>query len=246
MDRNDEFTQHSAGKSVLLHLLPGVLIGACYFVLMPIVRRHGYPTMAALMLSVALILVPVELGYLLFQGRKLNGRLSLQGVIDYRRALSPGQYIVWVPSMFIVLALIFLPMKPLDSLLQRELFAWIPTLNTGLEGSYSRDALVVTYALVAVFGVVAGPLTEEVYFRGHLLPRMKYAGRWAPLLHGFLFALYHVWTPWMLLTRTLGTLPLVWAAKRRSLHLSIAVHMAVNSVDLIAGIAFIAAMANTG
>jgi membrane protease YdiL (CAAX protease family) len=104
--------------------------------------------------------------------------------------------------------------------------------------------LITTYALVGVLGVIVGPIVEEMYFRGHLLPRMGHAGKWSPLLHSFLFALYHMWTPWMIITRTLGTLPLVWAAKRRSLYLSIAVHIAVNTVDFITAIAFIAAMSS--
>ena len=88
-------------------------------------------------------------------------------------------------------------------------------------------------------------MSEELGWRGYLLPRMGYAGKWSPLLHSFLFALYHMWTPWMIITRTLGTLPLVWAAKRRSLYLSMAVHITVNAVDLITGIAFIAAMSSS-
>ena len=34
---------------------------------------------------------------------------------------------------------------------------------------------------------------EELYFRGYLLPRLSRYGRWAPLLGGLFFGLYHVW-----------------------------------------------------
>lgn len=100
-------------------------------------------------------------------------------------------------------------MKPVDAYLQNTFFSWIPRLDGGLGDGYSCNVLLVTYTLVGILGVVVGLITEELYFRGYLLPRMGYAGRWAPLLHGFLFAVYHFWTPWMIPTRTLGTLPLV-------------------------------------
>ena len=62
MDRSDNITQHRAGRSVLLHLLPGLLIGLCYFVPVPLARQLAYPSIAALMDAVILILVPFELG----------------------------------------------------------------------------------------------------------------------------------------------------------------------------------------
>jgi uncharacterized protein len=237
--------QYSAGKSVLLHLLPGFLIGVCYFALVPVARQLGYPSIAALMIALILVLLPFELGYLFYQGRKATGRFSLQDMVEYRNRLPVWQYLLWVPVLFVLLAVIFTVMRPVDAFVRDNLFSWIPPLHDGLDGSYSREVLIVTYALVGVFGVIVGPIVEELYFRGHLLPRMGYAGKWSPLLHSFLFALYHMWTPWMIVTRTIGTLPLVWAAKRRSLYLSIAVHIAVNAVDLIAGIIFIAALSSS-
>jgi membrane protease YdiL (CAAX protease family) len=246
MNMNYSTERHSPGRSILLHLLPGLLIGASYFVLRPILNEWGYPSIMALMCAVFLVLVPFELGYLLYEGRKRNGYFSLQGVVLYRTRIPVWQYLLWVPVLFILLALIFTLMKPVDAFLRQQFFAWLPVLESGLQAGYSREALIGTYVMVAIFGVVVGPLVEEFYFRGYLLPRMVYAGKWAPLLNSFLFALYHVWTPWMFLTRTLGALVLAYAAQRRSLYLSIAVHILVNSVDLITGIAFISAMSNPG
>ena len=93
--------------------------------------------------------------------------------------------------------------------------------------------------MLAIFGAVVGPTVEELYFRGFLLPRMGYAWKWAPLLHSFLFGLYHVWTPWMFLTRTVGMLPLIYAVQRRNLNLGIVTHILINLVDVIAGVSFI-------
>lgn len=242
MDKGIPVEQHTVGRSLLLHLGPGVLIGACYFALAPLLGRAGYPSFMALMIAIPVVLVPVELGYLLCQGRKRNGRWSLAGVVFYRTPIPVWQYFVWVPGLFIVVGAIFTLLKPVDTLLHQQVFAWLPTLQSGLEGGFGRTPLILTYAMVAAFGAFAGPIVEELYFRGYLLPRMGYAGKWAPALHSLLFAVYHVWTPWQFVTRTFGVLPLVYAAQRRNLYLSMIVHVLVNLLDVATGVAFILAM----
>jgi hypothetical protein len=63
------------------------------------------------------------------------------------------------------------------------------------------------------------------------------------VLHSFLFAVYHFFTPWMIITRTLGMLPLAFAVKRKNIWVSVIVHVLANALDLIAATAFIASMA---
>jgi uncharacterized protein len=132
-------------------------------------------------------------------------------------------------------------LKPVDAFLHERLFFWVPDLNDGLDGSYSRTILTVTYALFLIFNVFLAPLVEELYFRGYLLPRMK--GRFAILLHSFLFAAIHVFTPWMLITRTLGLLPLIFGTKKKNIYVGMIVHILSNSVGFITGIVFITRMA---
>jgi hypothetical protein len=242
VNQDSPVEQHSIGQSLLLHLLPGVLIGGCYYALYPVLDRWGYPSMMALLVALVLILVPVELGYLLYQGRKKNGRYSLRGVVLYRTSIPTWQYFLWVPALLVIMGVIFTAMKPVDALLQSSLFSWVPVFESGLKDGYSQQALIRTYVMLAVFGAVVAPTVEELYFRGFLLPRMGYAGKWAPLLHSFLFALYHVWTPWMFVTRTLGIVPLAYAVQRRNLNVGIAAHILVNLADVAGGVAFIVGM----
>ncbi|MDA3936117.1 MAG: CPBP family intramembrane metalloprotease [Actinomycetota bacterium] len=180
--------------------------------------------------------------YPLYIGKKRNWRYSLQGVVLYRTPIPALQYILWFPVLLVIMGVIFTAMKPVDTSLQSTLFSWLPVLESGLTDGYSREVLIRTYMMLAVFGAVVGPTIEELYFRGFLLPRMEYAGKWAPRLHSFLFALYHMWTPWMFVTRTLGIVPLAYAARRRNLNLVITVHILVNLVDVIAGVVFILGM----
>jgi uncharacterized protein len=233
----NQIEKHSTIQSVILHLLPGILIGCFYFLARQPVALLGYPSIFALLLAFAFVLIPVELGYLLVQGKKKTGRYTLQGIISYRNSIPWWQYFVWPIIIVAVTGAIFALLKPVDAFLQDRLFFWMPDLNYGLDGNYSRTILIVTYSMFLIFNVFLAPLVEELYFRGYLLPRMK--GRFAILLHSFLFAVVHVFTPWKIITRTLGLLPLVFGVKKKNIYIGIIVHFLGNSLDLITGIVFI-------
>ena len=243
MNAQQENEIHSTTKSIILHLAPGILTGAFYFLVQEPLHRIGYPSLMALICAVIVVLVPVELGYLLYEGKKKNGRFSLQGVVLYRTPIPIWQYFLWGFAVLALMGLIFTLMKPVNTFLQQNLYAWVPVFESGLEAGYSRGALIWTYGMLLIFGVIIAPTVEELYFRGFLLPRMRYAGKWAPLLHSFLFALYHIWTPWMFITRTVAMLPLIYAVRRRNLNLGIITHILVNLMDVVMGFAFIASMA---
>jgi membrane protease YdiL (CAAX protease family) len=200
----------------------------------------GYPSIVALILAYAFILIPVELGYLLYQGRKKTGRFTLQGIISYRNPIPWWQYIVWPIIIFIATGAIVKLLAPVDAFLLERLFFWMPDINYGLNGHYSRKTLIVTYSMVFIFIAILVPLVEELYFRGYLLPRMK--GKFAPLFHTFLFAVQHVLEPWMIITRTLGVLPLVFGVKKKNIYIGMIVHILGNSLALVIGIVFITKM----
>jgi len=236
----DQIEKHSAAQSIILHLLPGILVGCFYFLARQPVARMGYPSIFALLLAFAFILIPVELGYLLVQGKKKTGRFTLQGIISYRKSIPLWQYFVWPITIVLVTGAIFTLLKPIDAFLQERWFFWMPDVNYGLDGNYSRTTLIVTYALFFLFNVFFAPLVEELYFRGFLLPRMQ--GGFAIFFHSFLFAAVHVFTPWMVITRTLGLLPLLFGVKKKNIYIGMIVHVLGNSLALLTGIVFITRM----
>lgn len=185
----DQIKKHSTAQSIILHLLPGILVGTFYFLALQPVTKLGYPSIFALILALAFVLVPVELGFLLYQGKKKTGRFTLQGVISYRNPIPWWQYFVWVSVIFVIVGTIMTLLEPVNSFLQKNLFFWMPDINSGLDGNYSKAILIVTFSMFLIFNVFLGPMTEELYFRGYLLPRMK--GKFATLFHSFLFAAYH-------------------------------------------------------
>lgn len=86
--------------------------------------------------------------------------------------------------------------------------------------------------------VIAGPIVEELYFRGYLLPRIAYLKGFAPLINALLFALYHFWQPYALFTVTLFALPLAYAVWwKRNVYLPIIVHCLTNLIMFIVPLA---------
>ena len=229
--------QHTLIQSLALHLLPGALITVFYVVAAPLAIHLHAPALLAFYLAIAVVLIPVELGYLLYVGRKQTGTLSLASVVSYREPMPLWHYVGLVISLggwFAICIAVASP--PVDNFLTARLFAWLPdwffatNLVTQLD-QYSRTSLMLVAVLGVVLNGLAGPIVEELYFRGYLLPRLAWLGRWAPLANTVLFSLYHFWTPWQNPGRIIGLLPLYYAvAWKRNIYLGMIVHCLGNTL----------------
>lgn len=83
-----EVPQHSLLRSLGLHVLPGALTAVAFLALKPLLDASGTPPLLAFLLAVLLIDLPVLLGVMLYEGKKRNGRYSLEGVVLYRDKVS--------------------------------------------------------------------------------------------------------------------------------------------------------------
>jgi membrane protease YdiL (CAAX protease family) len=192
-----EFPQHSLPRSFLLHILPGALTTAAFLALKPLLDGSGYPPLLAFLLAVLLVDLPVLIGVMLYEGKTLNGRFSLEGVVLYREKVSRKTFALVFVGAFVVVYALMMVITPLSDLLTESVFSWLPDwmfLDEQTQyQAYAKNVLLVTFALQLAVTGVALPWVEELYFRGTLLPRLSRYGRWAPLLGGLFFGLYHVW-----------------------------------------------------
>lgn len=233
-----EVEQHGLGKSLLLHLLPGALITIFLIVFGPVLMRMGWPPIFSLFLAILLVLIPFELGYLLLQGRRLNGRWSLRGVVLFREPVPLWQYFLLVPVLFAWAGFVFVVLaKPLDAFLTTRFFSWVPSwffLDRFDSTQYSGSVLKLTWLFGLALNGVLGPVVEELYFRGYLLPRLARFGWVAPLLNVVLFSLYHFFSPWQNLTRIVGFLPYVYVVWwKKDVKLGICVHCLCNISSIV-------------
>jgi len=239
-----QYKQHSVTKSILLHLIPGVPVIAGLFIFaLPVFSRIlgiavELHVVVGLTLSILVTIVPIQLGILFYQGKKLNGKLSLKGVIGYTEKSSMKDYIIYIPILLVYSILLFAVISPmLNPTIIDALFAWYPqeyNLQTVMANPGVLSGYQGVYLLLVMFIItngILGPLVEELYFRGYLLPRMDgYANKWAPILNVVFFSLYHYFSPWDNPTRIIALIPLVYIVwRKRDIRFGIWVHILLNT-----------------
>ncbi|MBN2047307.1 MAG: CPBP family intramembrane metalloprotease [Anaerolineaceae bacterium] len=232
-DSFDDYPQHSVLTSILLHILPGGLVTLGMIVFKPLFDASGYPPLLVFLLAVVLIDLPVMWGILLYRGWKQNGRLSLGGFLFYREKLPWGKFALFFIGTFVVTYLLIMLVTPVTSFMTERVFFGLPDWMFFEEQTqyqtYPKIVLVVVFSLQLILTGIVLPWTEELYFRGYLLPRIARYKRWAPLIGGLLFGLYHCWQPFGFFSVfLLGTVLnyLVWW--QRDLRLSIWLHITAN------------------
>lgn len=194
-----------------------------------------------LLLGIMVVLAPLELGYLSFHARRTTGSWSPLAVVDYRTTLPWRRLGALAIGLAIwMLILVGLSLAYLDEWLAETVFAWLPGpilamgSVAGNDGSMSTSGLVALLVLFFVSNGIVGPVTEEMYFRGHLLPRIDRYGKAAPFINTTLFTLYHFHTPWRYPAIFLGYLPIGWASwRKRSMLIGLTAHMIVNNVFVL-------------
>jgi membrane protease YdiL (CAAX protease family) len=223
-------------RLLALFLVPGAFMTVAYAVIAPFIETAGFPPIAALLLAILIVLVPFELGVILRAGRGQPQRI--RSVVPYRHPL-PFRDWLWLVPVLIVTAFVGFGLSmAIEPTVIDGLFGWLPDwfvrpIDPDRVGDYSREAWLVTLAAYLVLNGFVGPIVEELYFRGYLLPRMDWMGRWAPLVNVSLFSLYHFWSPWQVLGRILGFGPTVYAVRwKENVYLGMVVHCSLNTLGI--------------
>jgi membrane protease YdiL (CAAX protease family) len=209
------------------------MVTVAFVLLAPLAKAADFPPIAALLAAIMLVLVPVELGIVLRAVRR-NGAAAL----PYRQRLALREWF-WLIPVLILAAFVGFGVHRLGEPWLIGLFGWLPEwfvvpIPLGGLNDYSYAAWIVTLCAFLVLNGVIGPVVEELYFRGFLLPRMVRLGRWAPLVNATLFSIYHFWSPWQLLARIVGIGPMVYAVWwKRNIYLGMAVHCALNTLAVV-------------
>ena len=228
--------QLSIPTLLALHLVPGALVTAGFVAFAPAMEAVGFPPIAALLAAIAFILVPVELGIVLWAGRGHGARLA---AVPYRRPMHARDWLWLVPTLIVLAFLGFGIHMLIEPQLIERFFGWMPAwfvkpIDPDLVRDYASGAWIVTIAAFFALNGLIGPIVEELYFRGYLLPRMERLGRWAPLVNVSLFSLYHFWSPWEIVARILGLGPTVYAVRwKRNIYLGMAVHCGLNTLSVL-------------
>ena len=227
------FPQHALLQSIALHVLPGALTTVAFLLLKRLLDESGFPPLLAFLLAVLVVDLPILLGVMLVEGKKLNGRYSLTGVVLYREKVSWKTFAPVFVGAFVAVYLLIMLATPISAFLTEDLFSglpdWIFLEEPTQYEAYAKNILVVVSTLQLIITGIISVWVEELYFRGFLMPRISRYGKWAPLLGGLFFGLYHVWQLYgfptvFLLGVALGYV--VWW--KRDIRLSISLHVFAN------------------
>lgn len=225
-------------RAVWLHLSPGLPVMALYLVGGRWLEHRGQPADLALAAGIVLFMLPIELGRALRAGHRATGRWGFAGGVDFRQPM-PARRFVGRASLLLVVSfgLLFATLGIGTALADGPL-AFLPHF---LSPHYDWTTLprprlwllAVGVILIVVNGLLA-PWIEEVYFRGHLLPRLPGTPAVNVVAGGVLFAVEHLWQPqnWILI----GPLAILlgWATLRwRNIWLAYTVHAFANSFGIV-------------
>jgi uncharacterized protein len=228
----------------ILHLAPGCVPFFSYLLLFaPLSEAFGFPRQMAFVWMDAFVLIPFLLASLFCLGRAKNGRWTLDGIVLNRRRL-PGSRLV---TLLLVLsgysALVMVVLSWTHTALLQHVFYWLPDSILQLEkpdvNGYRFSVVLATRLASLLFVGVVGPIAEELYFRGFLLPRLSWMGPASSEWQAFLFAGYHFLSPWDFVWRVFVLIPTIYAVQRnQSISIGIWGHCVGNTAgELLALIA---------
>lgn len=240
--------QHTAIQSVSLHLIPGmVILGLIFLFSNPLFSiwlgiDENLSPVTGYLLAILFGLLPVQLIILLMAGKYETGKFRIKDIIPFTERSAFKVYLLYIPGLIVYFLLLLAIVAPMvQPFIIDTFFSWWPQQYnfqlilqdpSGVAGYSGVEVLLAAYFLLSC---ILGPVMEEVYFRGYLLPRMnRFSGKWAPLLNAVLFSLYHFFSPWENPVRIAASFPLVYLVwKERNIRIGIWVHVFVNTIGAI-------------
>jgi membrane protease YdiL (CAAX protease family) len=224
----------SITKIIILGLAPGLVILLLTFIFSSPLFGINLSVLLSLMLAIIFGLIPTELGILKFIARKENKKIK--DLILYKNKTPKKRLAVSIIIPFIIAVTVFILLPPYETKLWGGVFNFMPDWFRLDQLNIPKiNYLRLTFILVFIFNGFLGPIVEEIYFRGYLLPRMKKFGKYAPLINMLLFSIYHFHTPYQNITRMLAVTPMVYSVwLNKDIRIGIIVHCLLNTCSNIA------------
>ena len=225
LNKNKEIK--NIGKLIFLHLFPGIALSIIYIFFSKVGILAGYPRVVILGFSIIFSTIPIELGYLFYVSKKEEETFNIFKILGLKDKLKAKVFILYFLLSIIVGGILLIAVKPLENYLLKTVFSWIPSwYNFDQDLSlFSKNYIIIAILVSFFIFTLIAPIIEELYFRGFLLARMKWMGKYSVLFNVILFSVYHFFSPWTIITKIAMLLPLCYFVyKKDSLKLGILVH----------------------
>lgn len=241
----------SLGLALLYFGVPAALITLNIYIVMPAAAQAGLPIFWNYMLVYGMLPMILLIAASVIVFRTEGHAMTWAAFHKRMRLRSPnGRVWLWGLGLFLVMlvtvgvlrftepALVTLPLFSPPPVWPLELNpaeyaptpGSIPTvfMEQTLKGNWP-----VFFAVL--IGLVVATLGEELWWRGIVLPRQELAhGKFTWIIHGVLWTLFHLFTPWKLIMLLPGALALSYVAQRtKSTIPGIIAHAAVNGLEVL-------------
>ncbi|MEK4061602.1 MULTISPECIES: CPBP family intramembrane glutamic endopeptidase [unclassified Paenibacillus] len=234
---NNENEIRSIWKLIILHLFPGIALSLFYIFLLKAGSLTEYPKIVTLGIAGFFSVFPIELGYLFYVAKKETGNFNIFKVLGLKSKMKVEEYVVYTLLLLTVAGILMKALQPFSNYILNTVFHWLPSEYNYVQDMslFSKNFIIIAIIVSFFFITLILPITEELYFRGFLLARMKWMGKYSVLVNLVLFAVYHFWSPWLIVSRIVAFSPLFYLVyKKDSLKLGIFVHCLANFTDVIA------------
>lgn len=109
-----------------LHLMPGIAFALVFGLLAKTLMGGGYTAYLALILTIPLALVPIEMGIMLVWSKKTTGKLSLRAALGDRARGGVAEWLLIPLLLVVIISMTSLVTGPLTLWLESHLGSWVP------------------------------------------------------------------------------------------------------------------------
>ena len=186
--------------------------------------------------TIAIAVVTVlELVYLGWYGRALTGRFSVRSATSFRTR-APRRRVLGTSLLFVAatagLAALLQPGRGAVTAATSFIPGWwSPEVTASQVAVYGQTTLVVALLAKLLVDALLNPYVEELYWKGHLMPRLPLRGFGQAVAAGVLFSAEHFWQPADFVLVAIVQVGLCWYTLRtKSLDVAMTTHWIVNSL----------------
>jgi membrane protease YdiL (CAAX protease family) len=213
-------------ETILLFGIPAIALYAAYHFVSPALADSGMPLAEARMIAGGLVLLGMLLASVI--GFFLDGQPPTWSAFTERFRLNHmnGRIWLWTLGSTVVYVLLAVIANAVIPLLYRAI-GFTPPIDTAEPFGCAAIPLALFYLLLNIFG-------EELWWRGYILPRQELQlGRYTWLVHGILWAWFHVFKWWTLPVLMIVCLVVPFVAqKTRNTYPGIVSHLIVNGLGM--------------
>ena len=227
-------------KGLLLRIfIPTSILGVIYVVLGHICQ---IPQLLLFCFLFTMILVPIELGSILWASKKEYGTYSLRSAFDGQEKIAVWKVMMIAIAFCAIAGVLSAVIAPIENRMMAEarntvlshLPAGFDWTNYEYLKSFPKSIRILTCVYYGIFNVFVGPITEELYFRGYLTSHYEKQNSFTPIVIAVLFSLYHFWLPFDNVFRILAFAPVAYIAyKKKNLYISICFHCICNLFSVV-------------